>query len=214
MAGRTSNQKKFNIPRNPRYYLTRNRLLDLLRLSTDNKLTFISAPAGYGKTSLLVDYARRTLLPVCWFSLDSFDNKLYTFAEGLVDAIEVRFPKFGISSLAALKLNVAQRLDAKVLAAIILNDIHDHIDEHFILVLDDFHLVDTNNDINILVNDLLVESDENLHLIISSRSLLSLSDLPLLVAQSQVGGLSYSEFSFTKQEIRDLFLLIRKQSFV
>lgn len=180
--------------------------------ATENKLTIVSAPAGYGKTSLLIDFANKTNYPICWYSLESTDNKLIKFVEGLIQSIQVRYSKFGLTVQSAIRTGSTQKMDGRTLAALFLNDLNLHIDDHFIVILDDFQLIDTNNEIDNFLNDILIESDENFHLVISSRALLGFHDLPLLVARSQVGGLSYEELSFTKQEIKDLVLLIQKRT--
>lgn len=200
------------VPRANPFHLSRGRLLDLVNQATENKLTIISAPAGYGKTSLLVDFAEKTNYPVCWYGLEHTDNQLSQFVEGIIGSIQYRFEKFGLATINVLKANSDRQVDGKVLASIFLNDVRTHIDEHFFVILDDFQLIDTNIEILEFINSMLLESDENLHVIISSRALLGLPDLPLLVARSQVGGLSYEELSFSKEEIKDLILLIQKRT--
>ena len=64
------------------------------------------------------------------------------------------------------------------------------------LILDDYHLVGENKTINNFASRFAQEIDENCHLILSSRTLLTLPDLPLMVARSQVGGLGFEELTF------------------
>ena len=66
------------------------------------KLTLVSAPAGYGKTSALVDLAQRCAVPVCWYTADERDRDLGLFVQYLVGAIGERFPGFGERTRAAL----------------------------------------------------------------------------------------------------------------
>ena len=73
-------------------------------------------------------------------------------------------------------------------------------------MLDDYQLVEDGELVNQFINSFLQAADENVHLMVSSRRLLTLSDMPLLVARNQVGGLSFEEISFTSREIQELLL--------
>lgn len=83
--------------------LTRQRLIELFDDLLEKKLVIVTAPAGYGKTSLLVDLAHRHELPYCWYALDPLDKELGRFLAHFIAAIQIRYPQFGAQSLAALQ---------------------------------------------------------------------------------------------------------------
>jgi ATP/maltotriose-dependent transcriptional regulator MalT/DNA-binding SARP family transcriptional activator len=197
---------KIILPRRRPDLLTRQRLIDLLFDLMDYKLVIVAAPAGYGKTSLLIDFAHQSELTVCWLSLDALDQDPLRLIAYLIAAINQNFPEFGKQSQAALDGSNPDRLDLDFLISTIVNDAYEHIREHFLLILDDYHLVNDQKEISFFVNRLAQEIDENCHLILSSRSLLTLSDMPLMVARSMVGGLSFEELSFKPDEIQQLIL--------
>jgi ATP/maltotriose-dependent transcriptional regulator MalT/DNA-binding SARP family transcriptional activator len=197
---------KILLPRRRPDLLSRQRLLDLLFDLLDHRLIIIAAPAGYGKTSLLVDMAHRIELPVCWYALDALDRDAQRFAAHFIASIAQRFPRFGQRSWSALQNGLVDPADMDRLVTTIVNEAYDHIREHFVLVLDDYHFVNDNDAIDYFVNQFVQQVDENCHLCIASRTLLTLPDLPLMVARSQVGGLSFEELAFRTDEIQALVL--------
>ncbi len=128
------------------------------------------------------------------------------FFSFFIAAIHRRFPEFGEASKAAIKASNQFNPDINQLVSVIVNDAYEHIQEHFLIVLDDYHLVSNVKEIQTFISRFINESAENCHLILSSRTLLSLPDLPLLVARSQVGGIGFEELAFRSDEIRSFVL--------
>lgn len=197
---------KIIIPRRRDEVLTRQRLLELLNDLLDLKLIILAAPAGYGKTVLLIDFANHTQWPISWLSLDPMDQEPFRFIAHFIASIKERYPDFGQNSLSVLNSMSQDKLDMPSIVTTIVNDIYENIPEHFIVVLDDYHLVENSDSVNQFVNRFLQDVDENCHLMVSSRRLLSLSDMPLLVARNQVGGLSFEEIAFSAGEMQQLLL--------
>ena len=205
-------QTKIIIPRRRNDLLTRERLNHFLDDLLDYKLLLIAAPAGYGKTSLLIDWVHQNNLPVCWFALDPLDQDLARFTSHLIASIRRVFPEFGQQSQSALENNPGPELDIENVITSIVNDAFTNIKEHFVIVLDDFHAIDSSEKINTFVSRFVGEVDENCHIVLSSRTLLSLPNLPLMVGRSMVKGLSYDELAFTPEEIQFLLKQNYQQS--
>lgn len=195
---------KIRIPRRRPDLLPRQRLVDFLHSNLERRLVLISAPAGYGKTSLLTDFSHSTDLPVCWYTLDSFDCDLRVFLEHFVAAITHRFPSYGQRSASFLQETADLGRNLYPIVATIVQEIYDTIPEYFFLILDDHHTVEEQEQINEFLDLFVTYIDENCHLLLASRTLPALPNLSLLVARRQAAGLSIDELRFTPEEIQAL----------
>src|SRR5262249_11190140 len=95
--------------------------------------------------------------------------------------------------------------DAESLLVTLTNEIYEQIEDDFLLIIDDFHLLDEFPIISALVNRLLELVMENCHILLSSRTLPNLDDVTLMVAREQVAGLNHAELAFVPGEIQALY---------
>jgi LuxR family maltose regulon positive regulatory protein len=196
---------KIVLPRRPRHLLTRQRLLDILDEILERRLLLISAPAGYGKTSALIDWAYHTTVPVCWYALDELDQDPQQFVTYFIATIAQRFPDFGKIANGML-YNTTQALDIPRLVQVLVNDIYENIQEPFVIVLDDYHLVSDCETITNFLNRFVRYMGENCHLVLASREYIRLPDLPLIIARSEAVGLDLDELSFAASELQAFVL--------
>ena len=196
---------KIVVPYRRRELLTRPRLLEQLKSLLDNKLLLLSAPAGYGKTSLLIDLANNIEMPVCWLSIDPLDHDPQRFLAYLIASLSERFPRVGEASRPQLNRLKSIEQDAESLLVTLTNEIYDQIVEDFLLIIDDFHLLDDYPVISALVNRFLELVVENCHVLLSSRTLPNLDDVTLMVAREQVAGLNHVELAFVPREVQALY---------
>ncbi len=196
---------KIIVPHRRPELLSRHRLLESLNAFLDRKLILLSAPAGYGKTSLLVDLAYQTSLPVCWLSLDPLDRDPQRFMAYLVAALAERFKGLNAPLLPLLKNLKSIESDAEPLLVTLTNELYEQVEEDFLLVIDDYHLLDGLPILHSLLSRFLQLVDENCHVILSSRTLPTLPDITLMVAREQINGLSQVDLAFQPVEIQALF---------
>jgi LuxR family transcriptional regulator, maltose regulon positive regulatory protein len=154
---------KIIVPYRRHELLSRPRLLESMKSLLDNKLLLLSAPAGYGKTSLLIDLAHNINMPVCWFSVDLLDRDPQRFLAYLIASLAEQFPRIGEASRPQLNRLKSIEQDAESLLITLTNEIYDQIEDDFLLIIDDFHLLDDFPVISALVNRFLELVVENCH---------------------------------------------------
>jgi LuxR family maltose regulon positive regulatory protein len=196
---------KTTAPRRRAELITRPRLMNEVHALLNKKLVLISAPAGYGKTSLLIDMAENSEIPFCWLSLDSLDQDPQRFLAYFIACIQERFPGFGTISTSMLKNTVLIEKENERLAITITNEIQQEIHEHFAIVLDDYQFIDPVPALRAFINRFIELVGEHCHLLLLSRLLPTLPNLHLLVARDLVGGLGVEDLGFLPEEISALF---------
>jgi LuxR family maltose regulon positive regulatory protein len=189
----------------------RPRLIERLNegLSAGRKLTLISASAGFGKTTLVSEWVAGCGRPVAWLSLDEGDNDPMGFLPYLVAALQtlaLRSPRRG-SEVEGIAANIGAGLLAALqssqppsiasLLAALLNEITT-IPDHFILVLDDYHVIDS-KPVDEALSFLLEHLPPRMHLVITTRED---PHLPLarLRARDQLTELRAADLRFTPAE--------------
>ncbi len=194
---------KLIVPQRKSAILSRPRLLQFLHEYLDRKLILVSAAAGYGKTTLLVDFSHDTELPVCWYSLDESDRDPQIFLEYLLRSLQYQFPRFGARTASLLRNMPSASLFDQVVGTLV-TEIYDQIASYFVLVLDDYHLVDSSGPVNRILDNLLNYLPDNAHIILATRTLPTQLTLTRLTARIQVAGLGFNDLRFTADEIREL----------
>ena len=190
-------------PRRPADNLRRPRLLDKLHENSHRKLIMVAAAAGYGKSSLLADFAHDTDYPVAWLRLAEVDRDLVTLIGDLLSALKGPFPAWD-SRLPQLAAQTG--VQPADLARALLHEMSEAGDEYFALVLDDFHIVDDVPAVTAFFDEVLAGLPEQAHLVVAGRTRPNLR-LPRLIAQQQVAGLSEEHLRFTADEVQALLCL-------
>ena len=156
---------KLHPPPIPGHIIPRTRLIELLENGVQNPVTLIAAPAGYGKSVLAGQWLDVSEFPGAWVSLDESDNDVRLFLSYIVEAIQNLFPQQKLKSKSILD---AVELPAMpVISRYLLNDL-EPLSKRFILVLDDFHLIQ-NATIYEFMEELLVHPSPIMHLALITR---------------------------------------------
>ena len=188
---------KLHVPRPQPGFVPRPRLVQALSQGLAWGRVLICAPAGFGKTSLLADWARSGGRPVAWLGLDTGDNDPARFWRYVVAALDQAQP--GIAERLGPLLGPPAPRSFEGLATALINELAAQPgQDEVLLVLDDYHLVDA-GPVHESVAFLLENLPPGLLLVVSSRA-----DPPLplarLRARGQLAELRAAEFRFTTEE--------------
>lgn len=190
---------KLHIPRPGTAVVGRGRLVRKLNEGRHHALTLITAPAGYGKSTLLGEWASALGDPVAWISLDRGDNDRIRFWSHTLAALKLAHPAFDEQTIFRLSRGDASGLS---FVAALINGLH-RLPGPVVIIWDDFHVVD---DGGILgdVTYLLEHLPPHVHLYIASRGL---PELPLarMRTRGRLLQLEAGDLRFSPEEAADLF---------
>ena len=171
---------KLHMPRPRTHLVPRAHLIERLQQGVERALTLVSAPAGFGKTTLLAQWFAQSSTPVAWLSLEAEDNDPTRFLAYLIAALQTLGPQIGSTALALLR--TPQPPSPEVVLAVLTNDLISRETGAFVLVLDDYHLI-TADPIHRGMAFLLEHLPPHMHLILATRA-----DPPLPLARLRAQG--------------------------
>ena len=196
---------KFLVPRARPDFLPRPRLLDWLQMNSDKRLILLSAPAGYGKTTLLADFINASHRPFAWYTLDAQDSDPTVFLTYLIEALRgmKRTPENLTRALGQTAQSLLDSAEATIshqrVLTVLINELTEQIELPWLIILEDYHYV-ASPVVHQLVDFLLENAPDGLRLIISTRT-----DPPLalarLRARGQLAELRASSLRFRDDEV-------------
>ena len=173
----------------------RPRLIERLNEGLDHRLTLISAPAGFGKSTLLSEWVAGSERQAAWLSLEEGDNDPTRFLAYLVAALQTIAADIGEGVLSMLRS--PQPPPTESILTALLNEVTT-VPDDFVLVLDDYHVIDT-RPVDAALTFLLEHLPPQVHLVIATRED---PHLPLarLRARGQLSELRAADLRFTLSE--------------
>jgi ATP/maltotriose-dependent transcriptional regulator MalT len=196
---------KLQIPPSRKQLVSRWRLLEMLNRNLHRKLTLISAPAGYGKTTLLSEWVTQCERRIAWVTLAATDNDTERFLAYLISALQTT--DVNLSRLDGIlgALFPLQPMPLDAILAILVNQLSSE-SNRLVIVLDEYHLIE-NHEIHEFLNALLDNLPQNIHIVVSTRS-----DPPLhlarLRAKDQLNEISELDLRFTLKEAETFFTAV------
>jgi LuxR family maltose regulon positive regulatory protein len=186
---------KLRVPRRRRDVLVRPRLLDRVEEAAARELLLVSAPAGFGKSTLLTEWARATTRPVGWVSLDADDNDPVRLWRYVVAAVEQVHP--GLEERVLPLLDTPDQPTSEAVVTAVVNELTAGPSE-FTVVLDDYHVIESPA-LQTSIAFLLERLPPGMHVVIAGRS-----DPPLplarMRARGQLAEVRAEDLRFTREE--------------
>lgn len=185
-------------PYTGRNIIRRKKLDDIFHMLPDCRLALISAPAGYGKTTAVVDYLNSEVIQYAWFSIDAEDNDPIRFWRYLLSAISrcVKNDDIGLISLDSELISSNMTVD-------LLISMIEAVREEFVIVLDDYHLINNSVILN-SIEHFIKYMPRKASLIILSRNEPE-NMLSVLRARGRAISLGIKDLCFDRNEIADFF---------
>ncbi|HSB67443.1 MAG TPA: hypothetical protein VLD65_12775, partial [Anaerolineales bacterium] len=170
---------KFYYPPHRLDVVQRSRLRESLDAGLSGKVTLISAPAGFGKTTLVSEWIRDCGHPTAWLSLDKNDNDPSRFLIYLIAAVQRIDAEIGVDVQAVLEESPSPQFET--LLTRLISEM-ERLPEKSIVVLDDYHVIDS-KPVHDVINFLIEYLPPTIHLVISGRT-----DPPLPISRLRVQG--------------------------
>jgi len=191
---------KISVPRIMPEFVHRQRLTERIKRGVRGPVTLLAAPAGFGKTNLLIEWREETTLPVAWLNLDEEDNEISRFYSYLVGALQTLEPSLGEEGLDFIQSTRGSGLEVGL--TLLINEIS-ALPKEIALVLDDFQAIEDETLLQ-SIGFFIKHLPNNLHLLIASRNEPEL-DLVSLRAKGQMVELGVDDLRFTDKEIAQYF---------
>ena len=176
---------------------------------TNYRVILLCAPAGYGKTTLLTDFAQNVNVPCCWYFLDATDEDAVVFLRTLLSSIREHFPAFGLDLEGKLYHIAAFENHEYVLRALekfvetLMQTITEDIHERFALIFCNYHVISPTKTTSTLIDRLLQNLPPQCTLLFESRSTPAL-DFTSLLASGQIFSIKRDTLRFSAEEICEL----------
>ncbi len=207
--------RKLETPRLPKLHLVRDHLIAKIEqcLGTEHpssQVLLVSAPAGYGKTTLLAQWAERTAAPVAWYHLDSGDNDPAMFLRGIVAAVRTQHPR-SLWNVQSFLDNLSQGTmpagDISRASSLLIADLARHITRPMILILTGAGGLEKTSPTLDVLDQILARPSDNLRVALEFREVPAAS-FALLVTHHRVQGIGRLDLRFSDEESDQLLDLL------
>lgn len=212
--------QKIISPSNSEFYYSRERLLEKIHSFKDKKLILITAPAGYGKTSLSAEYFNSIKRDIkIWISLSHYDNSIENFFLLLSLAFEKNIPdaNFGenIKKVIATNQNISSKEKIHNVISSFSNDLFLYLEtkkKNIHIFLDDFHNIDDSTEVCEALNYFMDYLSTNVHFIFISRRDPAKINYSKFLAKNWLGRITKTDLAFKEDDFQKFFAYLKKNN--
>lgn len=197
-------------PRRRTEIVPRSRLVTALIANLDKRVQLISAPAGYGKTSLLTEFADHADYPVCWYTVTSEDRDPKAFLGYCIRSIERQVGPLGV--LESRLVRHVSAGDWRRLLGDLVTALQLRLTGKLLLIFDDLHQMDASQEVREALSLFIERAPDMVRFILGSRTRPSLSCIPRLMIQGEINAIDFRDLRFSKDETTALLSTIWQRS--
>jgi ATP/maltotriose-dependent transcriptional regulator MalT/DNA-binding SARP family transcriptional activator len=195
---------KVQRPLLPESTVRRDRLLDWLAGQSGRRLVYVTAEAGFGKTTLVADYTRRARVRTFWYRLDDGDTDGLVFLRYLIAACRAADDTLLLRAAALVSEASIEPLRHETVLEAVLDEIRQLGEIPSVLVLDDFHTVEEKASLRAVVERIIARAPDHLGIIVMARRTPALS-VAALRARGEIVELGRDALRFEESETVRLF---------
>jgi len=184
--------------------LMRPEVLAKLGAASARRLVVVRAPAGYGKTAVVAEAARRLDWQAVWYRLDVLDHDPAVFVASLVQSIRERVPAFGAILIERFAEAHDVPLSPSEMTALLVSELRDEVDDDLHVVIDDYHQAIASAELNRALDYVLANLPDNVHVVLLSRFQPAVATARLKL-DDQVGEVTFEDLRLDAHQVIELF---------
>jgi len=179
-------------------------VLDKLAEGATRRLLTVRAPAGYGKTAVVAEAARRLGWRAVWYRLDVLDHDPAVLIASLVQAVRERVPVFGGILIERFAEAHEVPMSPSEMTALLVSELRDEVDGELHIVIDDYHQAIASSELNRTLDYLLANLPGNVHIVLLTRFQPAVATARLKLAD-QIGEVTFEDLRLDAGQVAELF---------
>jgi ATP/maltotriose-dependent transcriptional regulator MalT len=179
-------------------------VVDKLMLGAGKRLLIVRAPAGYGKTAVVADVARRLGWRAVWYRLDVLDHDPAVLIASLVQALRERVPGFGSILIERFAEAHEVPISPPEMAALLVSELRNEVAGELHIVIDDYHQAIASDELNRTLDYLLANLPDTIHIVLLTRFQPAIATARLRL-DDQIGEVTFEDLRLDAGQVAEIF---------